>query len=236
MTHIAAIELESAPIDEMRRFYTQVLGFPLGSSSSRGFAVKAGATTLAFRAAPQTGAMADGIPTYHFAFNIPSDQIESACRWLGDRVPVLRADDGRPIVRFESWNASAVYFHDPAGNIVEFIARHDLAHRSDGDFRVGGVLGVSEIGIAIPESLGVRAAAQELTRTLGLQPYRPIGDDFAAMGTEHGLLILVRAGRPWFMSPGHNARVQPTTIQLAGDMDERCHLADLPVSISMSRR
>ena len=175
-------------------------------------------------------------PSYHFAFNIPSDQIESACRWLRARVPVLRGDDGREIVRFESWNASAVYFHDPAGNIVEFIARHDLSHQTDGDFRMDNVLSVSEIGIAVPESLGVLEAAEQVSRTLGLRPYRPIGDDFAALGTEHGLLILVPEGRPWFMSPGHAARVQPTTVDLVGEMDASCHLTDLPVSISMSKR
>jgi catechol-2,3-dioxygenase len=152
VTGIATIRLESAHIAEMQRFYTQVIGFPLHDSRPGGFAVRAGATTLAFDAAPRSDSGPDSKPNYHFAFNIPSDQIESACDWLRARVAVLRADDGRQIVQFESWNASAIYFHDPAGNVVEFIARHDLAHRTDGDFRVDNVLGVSEIGIAIPES------------------------------------------------------------------------------------
>lgn len=234
--HIAAIKLDSAPIAEMQRFYTQTLGLPACSSNPSGFAVQAGATTLAFHAAQQAAAAPAGNPTYHFAFNIPSDQIESACRWLRARVPVLRGDDGREIVRFESWNASAVYFHDPAGNIVEFIARHDLAHRTDGDFCIDSLLGVSEIGVAVPESLGVRRAAEQLSRTLGYHPYRPISDDFAALGTEHALLILVPAGRPWFMSPGHTARILPTTVELIGEVDGSCQLTDLPVSLSSSRR
>lgn len=236
MQHLAAIRLESEPIAEMQRFYTQTLGLPARRSNPDGFAVQAGATTLEFRSAPRTAPAPDGSPSYHFAFNIPSDQIEAACRWLRARVPVLRGDDGREIVRFESWNASAVYFHDPAGNIVEFIARHDLAHRTEGDFRIDSVVSVSEIGIAVPASLGVLDAAARLSRTLGLRPYRPISDDFAALGTEHGLLILVPTGRPWFMSPGHTARIQPTTVELAGEIDASCHLADLPVSISMSKR
>lgn len=233
--HIAAIRLDSAPIVEMQRFYARTLGLPVLGSSPDGFAVRAGATTLAFRSAPRTAAAPDGGPSYHFAFNIPSDQIESACRWLHARVPVLRGDDRREIVRFDSWNASAVYFHDPAGNIVEFIARHDLAHRTDGDFHIDGLLSVSEIGIAVPESLGVLRAAERLSRTLGLHPYRPISDDFAALGTEQGLLILVPAGRPWFMSPDRTARLQPTTLELVGEMEASCHFSDFPVSISMSK-
>lgn len=220
----------------MQRFYTQVLGFPLHSSRPQGFTVKAGATLLSFDAAQASDAAAERNPTYHFAFNIPSDQIESACRWLQARVPVLKDEDGQQIVRFESWNARAIYFHDPAGNIVEFIARHELAHRTQGDFHLDRVLGVSEIGIAIPDSIGVANAAAQVTATLGLHPYRPISDDFAAMGTAHGLLLLVRAGRPWFMSPGSTARIQPTSVTLRGDSSGACRFAGLPITLEMAPR
>jgi hypothetical protein len=77
-------------------------------------------------------------------------------------------------------------------------------------------------------------AAEQMTRSLGLQPYRPISADFAAMGTEHGLLILVRAGRPWFMSPGSTAQIQSTAVELRGDSDGSCQFTDLPVAISMT--
>jgi catechol 2,3-dioxygenase-like lactoylglutathione lyase family enzyme len=213
----------------------RVLGFPLQDSSPQSFAVQAGATTLTFSAPPRSASAADSATVSHFAFNIPSDQIESACRWLRARVPVLKDRDGQQIVRFESWNASAVYFHDPAGNIVELIARHDLAHRTDGEFRIDQVLGVSEIGIAIPDSIGVVSAAAQVTRSLGLQPYRPINADFAAMGTEHGLRILVRDGRPWFMAPATTARIQPANVVLRGDSDRRCRFADLPITMAMAR-
>lgn len=234
MGTIASLGLESAPIALMQRFYTQALGFPLIGSGPRGFSVQAGATVLSFDAAHASASAADSNPTYHFAFNIPSDQIESARRWLQARVPVLKDEDGQEIVWFESWNAHAVYFHDPAGNIVELIARHELAHRTDGDFDIHQILGISEIGMAIPESIGVATAAEQVTRTLGLHPYRPISDDFAAMGTPHGLVILVRAGRPWFMSPGNTACMQPTAVTLRGESDRSCRFTGLPMTIAMT--
>jgi hypothetical protein len=40
-------------------------------------------------------------------------------------------------------------FLRPAGNIVEFIARHNLVSDSDGDFKSADILNISEIGLAV---------------------------------------------------------------------------------------
>lgn len=54
------------------------------------------------------------------------------------------------------------------------------------------------------------------------------------MGTAQGLLLLVRAGRPWFMSSVSTARIQPTTVTLRGDSDRSYQLADLAMNIVMT--
>ena len=51
------------------------------------------------------------------------------------------------IAQFENWNANAVYFYDNNGNILEFIARHDLQNNQFTPFNSESILNISEIGI-----------------------------------------------------------------------------------------
>jgi hypothetical protein len=49
----------------------------------------------------------------------------------------------------------------------------------------------------------VRATAQMLRKRLGIAPFRDSeGELFTALGTETGLLIVVRRGREWYPSTG----------------------------------
>jgi hypothetical protein len=75
---------------------------------------------------------------YHFAFNIPENQIRSAKEWLMPRTVLLKDEQGNDYFQHSGWNSEAVYFKDPAGNILEFIARHDLSNAVDGDFDSSG--------------------------------------------------------------------------------------------------
>src|SRR3954462_11649834 len=74
-----------------------------------------GETTLRFRAG-------DWEPFYHFALLVPGDRFEAAHAWAEDEFELL----GGGVFEFENWDARAVYFLDPAGNIVELIAHHGL--------------------------------------------------------------------------------------------------------------
>ena len=54
----------------------------------------------------------------HWALNVPPQRFEEAVRHAAERVQLLEED-----VPFPNWRARAAYFYDPAGNIVELIAR-----------------------------------------------------------------------------------------------------------------
>ena len=75
--HILARDLEA-----QRRFYVDTLGFALESSTPIEFTVRAGASRL--RLIDQTSARSAFGP-YHFAFNIPFDQVEAAKAWTAAR-------------------------------------------------------------------------------------------------------------------------------------------------------
>ncbi len=68
-----------------------------------------------------------------FAFNIPENQFREAKAWLASRVEIARPN-GSDEIFYDDWNAHAVYFPDPGGNLVEFIARHNLPDRSEREF------------------------------------------------------------------------------------------------------
>ena len=121
----------------------------------------------------------------------------------------------RDDVPFEAWRARAAYFYDPAGNLVELIARE----RAPGDALL---LEVSEVGLPVED---VGAAVEFLRDELGLPHFSGNKQDFSAVGDDHGLFILVPVGRPWLFTDRVAAEApvrvtiegaEPREVQLPG--------------------
>src|SRR6185369_6882237 len=144
---------------------------------------RAGKTDLIFTQAP-----ADFDGAYHFAFNIPENQFQAGKAWISERIPLLRDERGQEEFNSESWNSDSVYFKDAAGNVLEFIARHNLKSTVDGDFDGRQILNVSEIGLP---SENVIAFANELCSTLNLSVFKQAPNEtFTPVGDDNGLFIL----------------------------------------------
>ena len=83
-------------------------------------AVRVGETALELREAA-------GSPFYHVAFLVPGDRFDAALAWAREHVELLPdTETGEPVFDFTNWDAKAVYFHDPAGSIVELIAHRGI--------------------------------------------------------------------------------------------------------------
>jgi catechol-2,3-dioxygenase len=204
---IVRLELLTDRLADMKSFYTEQLSLPLREETASSFAVDMGSTRLHFSAA------ADGSkPFYHFAINIPENKIEEAREWLSRRTE-LRREDGEELVHFIHWNAHSVYFHDPAGNIVELIARHNLPNGVDHPFDQRDFLCVSEIGLPVDDVL---TTMEDLQLTTGIPRWREPSSSFATLGDEHGLLIIVSLGRVWFMSD-KPAEAFPLRVTMKGN-------------------
>ncbi len=190
------LRLGTQDLARQRTFYKEALGLKLLEDTER-FTVQVGSTRLRF------DAFESGAGTYHFAFNIPENKLTEAKAWLLKRVELLEQGGQNPFTS-ESWNAEQVYFLDADGNILEFIARHELQSASRDPFSSEHILNVSEIGYVVPE------VAKTLTRLagLGLKPYREPGQKFAAVGDAHGLLIVAQTGRPWFPTGGLKTEIR----------------------------
>jgi catechol-2,3-dioxygenase len=205
MVRILAARFPVAAPAALRPFYTDTLGLPLLDERAGECSIRVGATSLTFVAAPGLRAI------HHFAFNIPRDALPAAKAWLAARVPLL-TQEGEDEFDFRSWRARAIYFRDPAGNILELIARQALPAAGKIPFGPAQLLSVGEVGLPVGN---VPATVAALGRDLALPPYQAGGDTFAPIGDEEGLLIVVRAGRSWFPT-ADAADAVPIAVTLAG--------------------
>ncbi|RMF57651.1 MAG: hypothetical protein D6748_10715 [Calditrichaeota bacterium] len=186
---IKELQLETHLLKELKHFYNVLLGFQLLREKKDAFTVKIGHSHLTFLTA-QEGEE----PFYHFAFNIPENQIIEAAGWVSQKIPLITVNEEEIFV-FPSWNAHSIYFFDPAGNIVEFIARHNLKNASRKKFSAKSVLNISEIGIPTDN---VKLFVNQLQQELSLPVWYGHEGDLIALGDEEGLLIIVPLGRKWF--------------------------------------
>ena len=169
----------SAPAD-LRDFYGRELGLPLD-----GEVIVVGETRLRFDVEEGGGAF------YHFALLVPGDRFDAAHEWTSDRVEVLGG-----VFDSENWDSRAVYFHDPAGNIVELIAHHGLEESGKtGDFAAEELVGFSELGI-----VGDRRLLLRRLEEVGLDLWDGVLDEpnrLAFVGEKARTLILAPQGRGW---------------------------------------
>jgi catechol-2,3-dioxygenase len=199
------LHLQTADLGALVSFYGTLVGEDAVKLVGHQLEVKIGRSSLTFTRANQP---LNGV--YHVAINIPKNQFEQAKTWLRERVPFIADNAGEDSFYSENWDAHMVYFYDPAGNIVELIARHTLDNTSDVPFSQASLLSISEIGIAADD---VAAQVASLSERTGARPYHWSGSSvFTPVGDAEGLFIVVQHGREWFPDTGQAAEHLPVTV------------------------
>ncbi len=213
------LTLRAADLGALEAFYGGVLGLNILERDPSRLTVQVGRSRLVF-------AREDGFTgRYHVAFDVPNNQLKLARSWLEPRVPLLRARDGSTEFYGGNWNADQFYFLDPAGNVLELIARHTADTASDAAFSSASLMTVTEIGLASPD---VPATVAWFRETLGLEPYKDHDDTFTPIGDESGLLIVVAEGREWFPDTGVEAEILPVEMVLEGKHPGDFYAPNLP--------
>lgn len=201
---IQQLELLTVDLNAQKDFYANILELPT-ELTSFGLVVQTGATKILFTQAP---AHFDG--AYHFAFNIPENQYVSAKNWISARISLLQDKTGTEDFPSVNWNSDSVYFLDAAGNVLEFIARHNLGNAASGDFDSSQILNVSEIGLPSENVIGF---ANELCAQLGVSVFKQEpNESFTPVGDDDGLLILPIQNRIWMPDSGVPARMLPIKV------------------------
>lgn len=204
---IKELRLRSVNILSLFSFYGEVLEMP-AFRSGKGITITAGETQLIFDEAP-----ANENPFYHFAFNIPSNKLEEAYLWAKQKADPLWLNDYNGFFAdFVSWHAKSFYFKDPAGNILEMIARFDLNDTVEEAFSPAQIRNVSEMGIVF----SVKTFDEEVNAlmkqfSLNYFDKQPPLRHFRAIGNDEGLFIVVSEDRVWFATDNH-AKICRTEI------------------------
>ena len=189
---LETIEITTPNCNAIKDFYENILELPSEIIDEKTIAITIGNATLKFI---ETQEKSKSI--YHLAFNIPKNKLEEAIQWSKNRMELIEKKNEVLIADFESWNANSVYFFDCDGNLLEFIARHDLDNATTEPFGSNQILNISEIGIVTEKP---DEYAQNLMEKYGLQLFEKNQNSeiFSAIGDDNGLLIVVKSKRNWF--------------------------------------
>ena len=200
------IQIQTNNIHETTAFYQDILDLPIIEKNSKWVTIQAGNSILKFI----ENAAFNSI--HHFAFNIPENKLDEAIEWCKNKVGLIVIEDQNVIANFETWNANAVYFYDNNGNLLEFIARHDLDNTATENFSSKSILNISEIGIVTENPLEL---GNQLIEKHALEFFSKNNnsDVFSALGNDEGLLIIVKPNRNWYptQTPSQS---NPTEIRI----------------------
>jgi hypothetical protein len=190
---VEKLVLQTGYLKTLEEFYSSMLDLPVQEAGKK-IIVNIGNTDLFFVETKETE------PFYHFAINIPANKIEEARNWLKGKVNLLWMDDyNSEIADFVNWGAKSVYFYDPGGNIVELIARFDLANEASEAFTSKQFLSISEVGVVLKNEIFESKTIQLLhDYSLSYFAKQPPQPQFRAIGDDDGLFIVVPDQRNWY--------------------------------------
>lgn len=185
------IQIQTNNIKSTLEFYQKILGLSIIENNAKSISIQAGNSILKFVENTNFNSI------YHFAFNIPENKLEEAIQWCKNKINLIFIEDENIITNFENWNANAIYFYDNNGNLLEFIARHDLNNSQTEPFSSKSILNISEIGIVNENPLEL---GNQLIKKHGLEFFSKNNNSevFAAIGNDEGLVIMVKPNRNWY--------------------------------------
>jgi len=191
---IKRLILQTSALEKLTDFYIKQMELPVKKSGKKEIAITIGSTELVFQQAKSAD------PFYHFAINIPANKIEEAKTWLKNRTELIWMEQYKSdVADFVNWHAKSVYFYDPAGNILELIARFDLENETQEPFSSNQFLSISEIGLVFPEDEFDKRTHELMNRyRLSYFAKQPPLPQFRAVGDDDGLFIIVPENRNWF--------------------------------------
>ncbi|WP_144512531.1 hypothetical protein [Bacillus sp. FJAT-22090] len=197
-----SVKLFTDKLKQLKGFYGNVLELNIIESADDYFKVAIGTSILIFQQSPN-------VTLYHFAINIPGNQFTLAKHWVKERVSLNReaAVDETYYPRFD---ADAFYFEDPAGNVIELIARRHVDKWSG--FSVDSLLNLSEVSITTPfvEEVG-KQLVDKGVHVFGHVDIEP--NELNFLGSKDTFILLVPPNRRWYFSK-RMSMTSPIEIEL----------------------
>jgi hypothetical protein len=185
------LHMETQNLQSLFEFYTNILRFEVSDQTTSSFSIKSGYSTVTFHQQAASRSF------YHFAFHVPAHLFDDAYNYFQSKVPILPVATGQYITDFKNWDARSFYFLDPCKNIVEIITHVKTKINSRERFTLNSLTHLIEIGWVTDN---VTATCQKLQEDYGLAYFHkgPVTENFAVMGDERGMFIVVTKDRHWF--------------------------------------
>ena len=202
---IRQVELFIANFEDTQSFYREQLEWNLLDASEGKVTFQIGESLLVLHQDEESRHY------YHFAINIPPNLFQSAKHRVQERVALL-TEDGDDEADFTESRAKAFYFADPAGNIIEYIARSTTPIAENTlEFSLQNLIGISEIGVSASD---MRLVLDELM-AMGIHPrnnqetHEHTYLNFMGEAEDGNYIIVGPVGRRWIFSdkPGREAPV-----------------------------
>jgi catechol-2,3-dioxygenase len=222
---ILKLELEASNLEAQFDFYQNILGFKCYLSATK-LKIITGTTEIVFKKSSSTPS-----PFYHIAWAIPGNRLKEAKKWLKRRTSILLDSNGRSEFFFSRINRTGIYFKDPAGNLLEFIALHDLREYNDIDnFTISDISFVNHVGITVKD---VIKEIKNIKANLNMEYLSNLNKDFSKIGNDHEHLTLVSENRLWIPERKEPALIFPMKITLPSDVNKIYDIPGHPYQIEL---
>ncbi|PLR94802.1 VOC family protein [Bacillus sp. T33-2] len=196
-------------LEEMKRFYTEVLEMDLVSETDSHFAIMAGMTKIFFEKSTV-------LPYYHVCFRTGGDHFDFMFERLSEKRLLLPNEQGDYSLY---WEGKQAYFVDPDGNILEMLERPFLY----GDKQTEGWHDVFEVGLP---SKNV-ASMQGFLINYITDEYKADNDTFAFFGDHGGVFVAVKEGRNWYPTE-RASTIHPIRAVVSGKQEATLKHDELP--------
>lgn len=195
---------------KLAEWYRTVLGAEPASGGQVVRSERAGQSATEVQLGDTTLQLVESEPTppAHLAVRLLVDGDE-AVEWLSQQATILPVEGDRSRY-FEFLDATAIYFEDPAGNVLEGLC-YAGDPRPETDSIAEWVDGVTEVGLPAREPL---ALVEWLEERVGLPVWGTPGETFAWVGDRQARFVVVPAGREWYPTDRLGGIV-PISVSLA---------------------
>ncbi|MDM5280244.1 VOC family protein [Paenibacillus silvae] len=204
---IKEVNLFTDQIEAMKEFYGTLLELALLEESTSSVSFRAGDSILGLQEAS-----GQEKPFYHVAFTIPTNKLAEAKKWIQARNISLLCKDDKDDFYFPYWDATACYFYDPSGNLMELIAHHSLENAVEDAFDSRQLLCISEIGLPVDD---VPDTISQMKGQYHLEPFAGDGKQFAPIGDAEGMFIVIDKEKKAWFPDGRMPGVFATEVKVA---------------------
>jgi catechol 2,3-dioxygenase-like lactoylglutathione lyase family enzyme len=193
--------LRTASVQAATDFWHGQLGFQLIDSTFNSVTFQVGSSRLKF-----LNQVTINPPIYHFAIEIPSNQVENALDWLkneggkypdGPQQPVnilVDEESDAEIIYRPLYRSRSVFFKDPNGQIVELIGREENANTAEGNFSASMMSKICDFSLITKD---VRKCETLLNEEFGFRSFQGTTSSYKPVGGAAGTLTMIIPGRPF---------------------------------------